>query len=130
MPIVIPSKNIFRKENQKVINNRISGISVNQNEVKLTTRNLMEFNAKMFAEESANLLWIGYLKYTNQLGALNIENVSYGGITTLNGIYCAIINITVSSGQYIYTPSISVDLVYNIIIFIDKIFKTLSIFGK
>lgn len=110
MPIVIPSKNIFRKENQKVINNEITKISVEENSVDLKGRDYWNFSVSLLNEESANLLWIGYLKYTNPLSDLNIDGISYMGTTPLNNIPCAVFNIEITSTNYIHIPSIKVSL--------------------
>lgn len=110
MPIVIPSKNIFQKENQKVINNRIDKISVEENIVGFETKEFHNFSVKMLTEENAKLLWIGYLQYSNYFGAMEVDNVSYSGMTSINNVYSAVININLKSDKYIYTPSINVNL--------------------
>lgn len=110
MPIVMPSKNIFRKENQKVINNEISKISVEENSVELENKTLLEFSTNLFTEESASLLFWGYLKYSNNLSSLDVEGVNYSGVTQINGVYCAVFDINVTSSNYIYVPSIKVNL--------------------
>lgn len=110
MPIVIPSKNIFGKENQKVIDNEIEGVSFSSNSINLKSREVANIYQQIYAEESGSLLWRNYLQYSSKLDEIVGENLFLNGQKVINGINCVGIGIRVKSDRYIYVPNTYINL--------------------
>lgn len=113
MATIIPSKRIFSVQNDKVVNNQINKISVQETNVNKTEKELSIFSFTPFAEDSFRfqVLWgkIDYLFY-NTSWELDQENIFPNGITTINGIECRGFGFRIKQENYIDLKSVSIKL--------------------
>lgn len=113
MTTIIPSNKIFSLQNEKVVNNRINSISVDETNVNKVEKELVNFSLSPFTEDNFKfqVLWgkIDYLFY-NTSWEFDQENVSPNGIITINGIECKGFRFRIETENYIDLKSISVKL--------------------
>ena len=80
MSIIIPSKNIYDLENQKVKKNRIKGTSTTVTDVSIKTEEIKKISFTPYIEESSQIQGLNYLLYSK-----NYESLASDGVSSIEG---------------------------------------------
>ena len=113
MATVIQSKRIFQTQNEKVVNNKISKVSVEENSISKAEKEFESFSFTPFTTNnfSFKVLWAGInYSYYDTSWNFGKENVFSNGIKTINGISCHGVGFRIKSDYFIDTRSVNVTL--------------------
>ena len=108
-PIIIPSKNIFYVENQKVIDNAINGVSFSSSEVVVNKQKEIFSLYQIVLYEGKETG--DYTEYTEKFNEINSGNINFSGKSyEYNGYPSVEFKISINSTNFIHIPSIKFDL--------------------
>lgn len=109
MAIIIPSKNIYDIQNNKVIKNNIHGTTGEETIISTSAKELKNISLNPYIEETAKLLWVDYVQYSENW-EINDSEISVMGMTQENGIYFQRIAFNIKSDNYIDKNSLRLNV--------------------
>lgn len=115
MATIIPSKNIYNRQNNKIIKNHINGVSATIGTVQSSNQEIGNFQLNIQQEETAKLLWLDYIQYKDANSIATLENVKTIGTRTIGNVLHIGVRFTLSSvGSFIDVDSITANVSFKV----------------
>lgn len=111
----IPSKNIYNRQNNKIIKNHINGVSATIGTVQSSDQELGNFHINIHQEETAKLLWLDYIQYKDANSIATLENVQAIGNRVIGNVLHFGVRFNLSSsGSFIDVDSITANVSFKL----------------
>jgi hypothetical protein len=115
MAKIIPSKNIYNRQNNKIIKNHINGVSATIGTVQSSNQEIGNFHLNIHQEETAKMFWFDYIQYKDANSIATLENVKTIGNRLIGNVLHIGFRFTLSSvGSFIDVDSITANVSFKV----------------